>query len=194
CSRKAYSVCARSSARRWMSAHRAAALAEASPPGDSATLIASCRAEPLAYASTSRDRQPAAAAERRRPERAISTVRPTTTRTPNSPHSQVRLVTEEVLGAADAVAGAAVVTACVGGCAVTLGLPETVAVRLGKLPIELLTLLPHPAASNPAARTAATRENLVAERLMLILPQCSRHPAPPSPPPAPHPSSPVPPP
>jgi hypothetical protein len=31
-------------------------------------------------------------------------------------------------------------------------------------------LLPHPAASNPAARTAATREGLVVERRMLILP------------------------
>ena len=36
-------------------------------PGASATLIASCRVEPFAYASTSLDRQPAAAAERRRP-------------------------------------------------------------------------------------------------------------------------------
>jgi hypothetical protein len=55
-----------------------------------------------------------------------------------------------------------VVTLCVGGCAVTLGLPETVAVRLGRLPIELVMLLPHPTASNPAARTATSRENLAA--------------------------------
>jgi hypothetical protein len=85
-------------------------------------------------------------------------------------------VPEEAPGAADPVAGAAgaaVVTLCVGGCAVTLGLPETVAVRLGRLPIELVMLLPHPAASNPAARTATSRESLVAERRMLILPQCS---------------------
>jgi hypothetical protein len=80
-------------------------------------------------------------------------------------------VPEEAPGAAEPVAGAAVVTLCVGGCAVTLGLPETVAVRLGRLPIELVMLLPHPAASNPAARTAATRESLAAERRMLILPQ-----------------------
>jgi hypothetical protein len=68
-----------------------------------------------------------------------------------------------------------VVTLFVGGCAVTLGLPETVAVRLGRLPIELVMLLPHPAASNPVTRTATTGESLVAEPLMLILPQCSRH-------------------
>jgi hypothetical protein len=128
----------------------------------------------LAYASTSRDRQPAAAAERRRPERAINRIRPATTRTPRSTHSQVRLVPEEAPGAAEPVACAAVVPLCVGGCAVTLGLPETVAVRLGRLPIELLMLLPHPAASNPAARTAASKESLVAERRMLILPLCSR--------------------
>src|SRR6516162_1931520 len=123
----------------------------------------------------SRDRRPAAAAERRRPERAINAIRPARTTTPSRTHSQVRLVPEEVLGAADPVAGpagAAVVTLCVGGCAVTLGLPETVAVRLGRPPTEL-PLLPHPAASNPAARTATTRESLVAERRMLILPQCS---------------------
>ena len=63
---------------------------------------------------------------------------------------------EEAPGAADPVAGAA-------------------AVRLGRLPIELVMLLPHPAASNPAARTATTAENVVAERRMLIPPQCARH-------------------
>jgi hypothetical protein len=54
---------------------------------------------------------------------------------------------------------------------VTLGLAETVAVRLGKLPIELLIVLPHPAASNPAATRVTGRESLFAERRMLILPR-----------------------
>jgi hypothetical protein len=53
---------------------------------------------------------------------------------------------------------------------VTLGLAETVAVRLGKLPIELLMVLPHPAASKPAASTVTGRESRFAERHMLILP------------------------
>jgi len=70
----------------------------ASPPGASATLIASCRVEPLAYASMSRDRKSAAAADRRRPDRAIHTITPARTRTPSRTHSQVRLVPEEVPG------------------------------------------------------------------------------------------------
>jgi hypothetical protein len=53
---------------------------------------------------------------------------------------------------------------------VTLGLAETVPVRLGKLPIELM-VLPHPAASNPAASRGTGRESLFAERRMLILPR-----------------------
>jgi hypothetical protein len=158
-SRRAYSVCARSSARRWISDHRAAASAAASPPGASATLIASCRAEPFAYASTSLDRQPAAAAERRRPERAINAIRPARTRTPSRTQSQIRLVPEEATGAAEPVAGGWVV-----GAAVTLGLAGAVAVRLGKLPIELLMVPPHPAASNPAASRVTGRESLFAER------------------------------
>ena len=165
-SRRAYSVCARSSARRWISDHRTAASAAASPPGASATLIASCRAEPFAYASTSLDCQPAAAAERRREERAIKAIRPARTRTPSRTQSQIRLVPEEAAGAAEAAAGGWVV-----GAAVTLGLAGAVAVRLGKLPIELLMVLPHPAASNPAASRVAGRESLFAERRMVILPR-----------------------
>jgi hypothetical protein len=57
------------------------------------------------------------------------------------------------------------------GAAVTLGLAGAVAVRLGKLPIELLTVPPHPAASNPAANRVTGRESLFAERRMLILPR-----------------------
>ena len=53
------------------------------------------------------------------------------------------------------------------GAAVTLGLAGAVAVRLGKLPIELLTVPPHPAASNPAATRVTGRESLFAERRML---------------------------
>ena len=59
--------------------------------------------------------------------------RPARTRTPNRTQSQIRLVPEEATGAAEPVAGGWVV-----GAAVTLGLAETVAVRLGELPIELL--------------------------------------------------------
>jgi hypothetical protein len=78
------------------------------------------------------------------------------------------MVPEEAAGAAEPVAGA------VGAdVTVTVGLAETVAVRLGRLPIELLMALPHPAASNAAASTVTGRESLVAERRMLILPQYS---------------------
>jgi len=186
-SRRAYSVCARSSARRWMPAHRAAASAEASPPGDAATLIASCRAEPFAYASTSRDRQPAAAAERRAARAGDQRDQADQDKDAEWTHSQVRLVAqeeeeeEEAPGAAEPVADAAVVTLCVGGCALTLGLPEAVAVRLGRLPIELM-LLPHPAASNPAIRTGTGTDSLFGEGLVLILPHRDSQPLePPSP-------------
>jgi len=75
-------------------------------------------------------------------------------------------VPEEAAGAAEPVAGGWVV-----GAAVTLGLAGAVAVRLGKLPIELLMVPPHPAASNPAASRVTGRESLVTERRMLILPR-----------------------
>jgi hypothetical protein len=57
------------------------------------------------------------------------------------------------------------------GAAVTLGLAGAVAVRLGKLPIELLMVPPHPAANNPARSRVVGRKSLFAERLMLILPR-----------------------
>jgi hypothetical protein len=75
-------------------------------------------------------------------------------------------VPEEATGAAEPVAGG-----WVAGAAVTLGLAGAVAVRLGKLPIELLMVPPHPAASNPAASRVTGRESLFAERRMLILPR-----------------------
>src|SRR5580704_2509830 len=163
-----------------MSDHRAPASAAASPPGASAALIASCRAEPLAYASMSRDRWPAAAAERRRAERAINAIRPATTTTPSRIHSQSRLEPEEAPGVAetlDGADGAEVVALCVGGwvigVAVALGLAETVAVRLGRLPIELVTVPPHPAARQPTTAMAASRESLFVERRMMIPPHCS---------------------
>ena len=53
----------------------------------------------------------------------------------------------------------------------TLGLAGAVAVRLGKLPIELLMVPPQPAASSPAASRVTGRESLFAERRMLILPR-----------------------
>src|SRR5258705_6743586 len=138
-SRRAYSVCARSSARRWISDHRGVASAAASPPGASATLIASCRAEPFAYASTSLDRQPSAVAERRREERVIKAIRPARTRTPSRAQSQIRLVPEEATGAAEPVAGG-----WGGGAAVTLGLAGAGAVPLGQPPISRLVGPPPP--------------------------------------------------
>jgi hypothetical protein len=75
-------------------------------------------------------------------------------------------VPEEATGAAEPVA-----CGWVAGAAVTLGLAGAVAVRLGKLPIELLMVPPHPAASNPVASRVTRRESLFAERRMLILPR-----------------------
>jgi hypothetical protein len=75
-------------------------------------------------------------------------------------------VPEEATGAAEAVAGGWVV-----GAAVTLGLAGAVAVRLGKLPIELLMAPPHPAASNPTASRVTGSESLFVERRMLVLPR-----------------------
>ena len=122
------------------------------------------------------DRRPAAPAARRRPERASNTIRPAPARTPSKIQSQSRLVPEEALGDAEALDGAVgadVVRLCVGGwvvgAAVRLGLAETVAVRLGKLPIELVTVPPHPAPRQPATTMAASRESLFTERRMLIL-------------------------
>ena len=123
-----------------MSDHRTAASPAASPPGASATLIASCRAEPFAYASMSLDRRPAAAAERRRAERAINATRPATTRTPSRIQSQSRLVPEEALASrkrwtAGGAAAAAWLPVWVDGgavgAAVTLGLTGTVALGSG---------------------------------------------------------------
>ena len=74
--------------------HRAAASAAASPPGRSATLIASCRAEPFAYASTSLDRN------RPRPpsggDRTGDPHNQATTRTPANPEPRPRLPRCEV--------------------------------------------------------------------------------------------------
>jgi len=73
----------------------------------------------------------------------------------------------ETLDGAD---GADVVALCVGGwvvgIAVALGLAETVAVRLGRLPIELATVPPHPAARQPTTAMATSRESLFIERRM----------------------------
>src|SRR5690348_8709754 len=77
-----------------MSYHRARASPDARSPGASATTIASCRAEPLAYASMSLDRQPAVAAERRRLEVTIHAIRPARISAPSRIHSQSRLVPE----------------------------------------------------------------------------------------------------
>jgi hypothetical protein len=83
-------------------------------------------------------------------------------------------VPEEALGETlDGAVGADVVTVWVGAWvvgAVTLGLAEMVAVRLGTLPIEPLMAPPHPAVRHPATTMAASREILFAECRMLILP------------------------
>jgi hypothetical protein len=80
----------------------------------------------------------------------------------------------ETLDGAD---GADVVALCVGGwvigTAVALGLAERVAVRLGRLPIELVTVPPHPAARQPTTAMATSRESLFVERRMMIPPHCS---------------------
>jgi hypothetical protein len=128
----------------------------------------------------SRDRWPAAAVERRRAERAINAIRPATTTTPSRIHSQSRLVPEEAAGVAetlDRADGADVVALRVGGwligVAVVLGLAERVAVRLGRLPIELVTVPPHPAARQPTTAMATSRESLFVERRIMIPPHCS---------------------
>jgi hypothetical protein len=89
-------------------------------------------------------------------------------------------VPEEAAGGAgtlDGAVGADVVTACVGcwavGAAVTLGLAEMLAVRLGRLPMELATVPPHPAARPPTIRRAASKDSRFPEHHMLILPHCS---------------------
>jgi hypothetical protein len=89
-------------------------------------------------------------------------------------------VAEEALDVAetlDGAVGAEVVTDWAGGwvvgAAVTLGLAEMVAVRLGTLPIELLMLPPHPAARHPATTMATSGEILFTECRMLFLPYWS---------------------
>jgi hypothetical protein len=54
------------------------------------------------------------------------------------------------------------------GAAVTLGLAETVAVRLGRLSIELVTVAPHPAAREPTITIATSRESPIRARRMMI--------------------------
>jgi hypothetical protein len=88
----------------------------------------------------------------------------------------VRLVPEEAAGDEATLAGpvgADVVTLWVGGAAVALGRAETLAVRLGRLPIELVTVPPHPAARPPTTSRAANRDRLFPEHRMLILRICS---------------------
>ena len=92
----------------------------------------------------------------------------------------MRLVPEEAAGeaeTADGAVGADVVAACV-GAVVSLGRAETLAVRLGRLPIELVTVPPHPAARPPMIRRAASKDSRFPEHHILILPQ--RKPAYPS--------------
>ena len=55
----------------------------------------------------------------------------------------------------------------------TLGLAEMVAVRLGRLPIELVMLPPHPAARHPATTMATNGEILFAGCRMLCTGGCT---------------------
>jgi hypothetical protein len=73
---------------------------------------------------------------------------------------------EVVVGAAD-VGGAAEVV--VGASGVVAGAPVMVALRLGRLLITLLAVLPHPAVRHAMMSRAAGRERLFAGRRMLIL-------------------------
>jgi hypothetical protein len=83
----------------------------------------------------------------------------------------VRLVPEEAAGEAETLDGAVGCWAV--GAAVALGLAEMLAVRLGRLPMELLTVPPHPAARPPMIRRAAGKDSRSLEHHMLILPHCS---------------------
>src|SRR5215470_10008704 len=106
-----------------MSYHRARASLDARSPCASATTIASCRAEPLAYASMSLDRQPAVAAERRRLDVTIHAIRPARISAPSRIHSQSRLVPELLPEAAGDVVG-------VGEVALSVGVAVAVAVAV----------------------------------------------------------------
>src|SRR5689334_21041621 len=108
-----------------MSYHRARASLDARSPCASATTIASCRAEPLAYASMSLDRQPAVAAERRRLDVTIHAIRPARISTPSRIHSQSRLV-PELLPEAAALGD----VAGVGEVALSVGVAVAVAVAV----------------------------------------------------------------
>jgi len=111
-----------------MSAHRAPASAAVIAPGDSATLIASCRAEPFAYASISLDCQSAAAADRCRAERVIHTIRATRTTAPSRIHSQRRLPLPDPAAGEAAVPDDAV---SVGGVGVAVEVTVDVMVVVG---------------------------------------------------------------
>src|SRR5579863_4515225 len=114
-----------------MSAQRTPASAAAIAPGVSATLIASRSAEPWAYASTSLDRQSAAAvAEPRLATRVIHAIRTAASTAPSRIHSQRRLVPDPVAGAAVVLCGAAELGAAVAAGAVVAGWPAVVAVAV----------------------------------------------------------------
>src|SRR3954447_8052828 len=130
-----------------MSAHRAPALPEANSPGASATLIASCRAEPSAYASMSLDRPSAVAAERWRAERTIHMIRPARTATPSRIHSQTRLIPEpEPVAAVGEVIAAGVVTG-VDGVAVAVTVAVAVAVDVAVAVAVAVSVLVTPGAA-----------------------------------------------
>src|SRR6185437_3812259 len=165
-----------------MSYHRARASPDARSPGASATTIASCRAEPLAYASMSLDCQPAVAAERRRLDVTIHAIRPARISAPSRIHSQSRLVPEllpeaaalgDVAGVGEvalsvgvAVAVSVAVTVSVDGSAVgvvgvTVGVGVTVAPWVAELTADAARLVALPIAlftllPHPATRHPAT--------------------------------------
>jgi hypothetical protein len=136
---------------------------------------------------------PAAAADRRRAELVIHTIRATSTTAPSRIHSQRRLplpdpaageaavlddaveaggvgVAVEVTVDVMVVVGVAVGVGVTVGVTVGVGVTVDVAVRLGRFLIALCTELPHPAARHPAARMATGRARAFAEHRMSILP------------------------
>jgi len=156
-------------------------------PGVSAALIASCSADPFAYASTRLDCQSAAGAWPRRDIRVIHIISPAIAAAPSRTHSQTRLLPDEELAGVDAGAAGPAAGAVVGSgvfAAVWVGVAgadSVVAVAavwvgrlLAALLIALLTLLatvpPHPATRHPAIRTTARKERFFTERRMTILP------------------------
>jgi hypothetical protein len=163
-------------------------------------LIASYSAEPLARASATFDRQLPVIAERRPERRAISTVKPMTTRAPSAIHShssevadvpdledflgvaddglgEAGSVTVDVVGGAVTVVGGGVVgeTGVVGEAGVvgeSAGEPVTpwADATLDTAALTWLMVLPQPAIRQMAARIDPARTSLFVSRFIRVPP------------------------